>query len=176
MKTAAAEPQITDTAARAGQASRLSDCVPKQADLSIVDTHGDYENPRCNVTHAGHHSRLYNVACIVEQQAPVGNIGDSDQLLPHRSLTDPVQDKIDRMYHHAEDLKRAQHIMEHLAAGFISTKGATQIPQDNVSNATGASAPSMESLLSQAGSAGLNREKLVSLDMAMAEDRKHTRA
>ncbi|KAK2017704.1 hypothetical protein LZ32DRAFT_443951 [Colletotrichum eremochloae] len=176
MKTAVAEPQITDIAARAGQASRLSDCVPKQADLSIVDTHRDYENHRCNATHAAHHSDLNNIVCMMEQQVPVGNRGDSDQLIQHHSLADPVQDKIDKMYHHAEDLKRAQHIMEHLAAGFIPTKGATQVSQDKILKATRASAPSMENLLSQAGGFGLNQEKLVSLDMTMAEDRKYTRA
>ncbi|KAK1579439.1 uncharacterized protein LY79DRAFT_592842 [Colletotrichum navitas] len=176
MKTTAAVPQITNTAARAGQASRLSDCVPKQADLSIVDTHGDYENPGCNATHAGHHSDLYNVTYIMKQQANAENMGDSDQLLPHRSSADPVQDRIDKMYHHAEDLKRAQHIMEHLAAGFIPTKGATHVPRDNVLKATRASTPSMENILSKAGSAGLNREKLVSLDMAMTTDKKYTRA
>ncbi|EFQ27015.1 uncharacterized protein GLRG_02186 [Colletotrichum graminicola M1.001] len=176
MKTTAAVPQITDTAARANQASRLSDCVPKQADLGIVDTHGDYENPRCNAIHADHHPGPYNVTCIMEQQAPAENIGDSDQLLPHRSSADPVQDRIDKMYHHAEDLKRSQHIMEHLAAGFIPMKGATHVPRDNVSKATMASTRSMENMLSQVSSTGLNREKLVSLDMAMTEDRKYTRA
>ncbi|KAK2039903.1 hypothetical protein LZ31DRAFT_569083 [Colletotrichum somersetense] len=176
MKTTAAEPQITDAAARAGQASRPSDCVPKQVDLSIVDTHGNYENPRCHATHAGHHSGRYNVGCVMEQHAAAENIGDSDQLLPYRSSTDPVQNKIDKMYHHAEDLKRAQHIMEHLSAGFSPTKGAANSPQDDVLKATRAPTPSMENLLSQDGSAGLNREKLVSLDMAMAEERKHSRA
>ncbi|KAK1980452.1 hypothetical protein LZ30DRAFT_569187, partial [Colletotrichum cereale] len=176
IKTTAAEPQMTDATARSGQASRLSDCVPKQADLSIVETHGDSGNPRYNATHAGHHSGLHSAAYIMEQQTPAEDMGDSDQLLPHRSSADPVQNKIDKMYHHAKDLKRARHIMEHLAAGFSPTKGATQAPQEGVLEATRLSTPCIENLLSQAGSAGLNREKPVSLEMAMAEDRNHIMA
>ncbi|GKT80554.1 hypothetical protein ColTof4_12977 [Colletotrichum tofieldiae] len=77
------------------------------------------------------------------------------------------------MYHHAEDLRRAQHIVEHLAAGLIPNEGTTQPPQDDVLRVT---TPSVENILSQVDSSGLNREKLECFDMALADDREHSRA
>lgn len=166
-KITTAEPQITDMTVGAGQASRLSDCVPRQTDLNPAETHGDYGNPRCNAIHAGHHSGRHSIACIVGQQSSA-NMDDSEQLRPHLPLEDPVQNKIDQMYHHAEDLRRAQHIMEHLATGSAGFSASKQNSQHNP--------PSGQQTQSRAEGLDANREKLISFDAAMAESSERARA
>ncbi|WQF76422.1 Putative Zinc finger, FYVE/PHD-type [Colletotrichum destructivum] len=172
-KVTAAEPQITDATIRAPPAARLSDCVPKQTDLGIADTHGNYGNPRCNATHAGHHSGRHSIPCIVEGH---GKMNEVDRPSSHLSLADPLHNEIDKMYHHAEDLRRAQHIIEHLAAGSTITEGNAQTSTDDGLRIKRLSTPPMDSILSPTDSYGFNREKLASSDMAMAEDKKRTRA
>ncbi|KAJ0163315.1 hypothetical protein CTA2_3182 [Colletotrichum tanaceti] len=172
-KVTAAEPQITDATIRAPPAARLSDCVPQQTDLGIADPHGNYGNPRCNATHAGHHSGRHSIACIVEGH---GKINQVDQPSSHPSLADPLHNKIDKMYHHAEDLRRAQHIIEHLAAGSTIAEGNTQASTDDGLRTKRRSTPPMDSILSQTDSYGFNRERLASSNMAMAENKERTRA
>ncbi|KAK1510357.1 ATP synthase [Colletotrichum costaricense] len=166
-KITTAEPQITDMTVGAGQASRLSDCVPRQTDLNTAETHGDYGNPRCNATHAGHHSGRHSIACIAEQQSSV-SMDDSEPLRPHLPLEDPVQNKIDQIYHHAEDLRRAQHIMEHLATGSAGISASKQNSQHTT--------PFAQQMQFRTKGLDTNREKLISFDAAMAESNEHARA
>ncbi|KAJ0327683.1 hypothetical protein COL5a_005654 [Colletotrichum fioriniae] len=93
---------------------------------------------------------------------------DSEQLRPHLPLEDPVQNKIDQMYHHAEDLRRAQHIMEHLATGSAGFSASKQNSQHNP--------PSGQQTQSRAEGLDANREKLISFDAAMAESSERARA
>ncbi|KAK1462154.1 hypothetical protein CMEL01_14121 [Colletotrichum melonis] len=166
-KITTAEPQITDMTVGAGQASRLSDCVPRQTDLNTAETHGDYGNPRCNATHAGHHSGRHSIACIAEQQSSV-SMDDSEPLRPHLPLEDPVQNKIDQMYYHAEDLRRAQHIMEHLATGSAGISASKQNSQHTT--------PFAQQTQFRTKGLDTNREKLISFDAAMAESSERARA
>ncbi|KAL0777157.1 hypothetical protein CaCOL14_006675 [Colletotrichum acutatum] len=166
-KITTVEPQITDMTVGAGQASRLSDCVPRQTDLNTAETHGDYGNPRCNATHAGHHPGRHSIACIDNQQSSA-NMDESEPLRPHLPLDDPVQNKVDQMYHHAEDLRRAQHIMEHLATGSAGISASKQQSQHTT--------PPQQKTQPGTEDYDTNREKLISFDAAMAEDSERARA
>ncbi|KAK1709197.1 hypothetical protein BDP67DRAFT_546315 [Colletotrichum lupini] len=166
-KITTAEPQITDMTVGAGQASSLSDCVPRQTDLNTAETHRDYGNPRCNATHGGHHSGRHSIACNAEQQSSV-SMDDSEPLRPHLPLEDPVQNKIDQMYHHAEDLRRAQHIMEHLATGSAGISASKQNSQHTT--------PFAQQTQFRTKGLDTNREKLISFDAAMAESSERARA
>ncbi|OHE98701.1 hypothetical protein CORC01_05967 [Colletotrichum orchidophilum] len=169
-KITTAEPQITDMTVRAGQASRLSDCVSKRTDLNIAETQGDYGNPRCNATHAGHHPGRHSIACIVEQQSSL-DMDDSEPLRPHLPLTDPVQNNIDKLYHRAEDLRRAQHIMEHLATGSTGITTSMQTSQNTI-----IPTPSEQQMPSRTEGYDFNRANLISFDTVMAENSESARA
>ncbi|KAI8302377.1 hypothetical protein K4K61_007979 [Colletotrichum sp. SAR11_59] len=171
-KVVTAEPRLTDATARGEHQSRFSDCVPQQNDLSTTaGTHGDCGNPKCNAVHAGHHSKRHSIACIVGQQATTDA---TDKLRPHAPLDDPVQRKIDNMYHHADDLKRTQHIMEHLAAGSAATE---QHSSSQVTDRTRTSSVvDVDRLLAKPGINTVNRGRLISLDTAVAAEKKSNRA
>ncbi|KAF9872670.1 hypothetical protein CkaCkLH20_09849 [Colletotrichum karsti] len=159
-KVTAVEPKITDVTARGGNPARLSDCVPKQTDLAVSETHGDCGNPRCNATHAGHHSGRHSIACIVDHGATETQV-ESNGIWTHPPLEDPIQGKIDKMYHHAEDLRRTQHIMEHLAAGSVATNERSR---DHITTMTEVPASHTS-----------NSERLISFDTAIAAHTKSGR-
>lgn len=171
-KVVTAEPRLTDATARGEHQSRFSDCVPQQNDISTTaGTHGDCGNPRCNAIHAGHHSKRHSIACIMGQQAAADA---SDELQSHAPLDDPIQRKIDNMYHHADDLKRTQHIMEHLAAGSAASE---QHSSSQVTDRTRTfSVVDVDRLLAKPGINTVNRSRLISLDTAVAAEKKGKRA
>ncbi|KAH0443508.1 hypothetical protein CcaCcLH18_00821 [Colletotrichum camelliae] len=170
-KVVTVEPRVTDATAHGEHQSRFSDCVPQQNDLSTTSgAHGDCGNPRCNAIHAGHHSKRHSIACIVGQQATTDA---TDEPRSHALLDDPVQRKIDKMYHHADDLKRTQHIMEHLAAGSAASDehSASQVTD----RAKTTVALDVDRLLTNPGINTVNRERLISFDTAIASDKKSNR-
>ncbi|KAI8232246.1 hypothetical protein K4K55_005748 [Colletotrichum sp. SAR 10_96] len=171
-KVVTAEPRLTDATARGEHQSRFSDCVPQQNDLSTTaGTHGDCGNPKCNAVHAGHHSKRHSIACIVGQQATTDA---TDELQSHAPLDDPVQRKIDNMYHHADDLKRTQHIMEHLAAGSAAPE---QHSSSQVTDRTRTSSVvDVDRLLAKPGINTVNRGRLISFDTAVATEKKGNQA
>ncbi|KPM42596.1 hypothetical protein AK830_g3951 [Neonectria ditissima] len=118
-KSGATEPTTTARNALANRPVPPSDCVPRR------EIHRSSNHSK---THADNPPR-YDIGCRVResvaQQAvdsESSEVADLDEESTghspsHSSLQDPVERKIDQLYHHAEDLHRSQHIVEHLAAG-----------------------------------------------------------
>lgn len=116
------EPLVTDTAVLGGPSAKLSECLPKHGDRSAsAASHGNYGNSACDATHAGHHTDRRSVAYHTKELTGAGTTTNTDHLRSHSPLADAVQDKIDKLYHHTEDLMHSRHIMEHLAAGSVTS-------------------------------------------------------
>ncbi|RSM03102.1 hypothetical protein CEP52_007580 [Fusarium oligoseptatum] len=131
-KAHAPEPTTTPRTVQAKRPTRLSDCVPHGPGLdssSDNDAEEKCSDPGCRATHAGHHPVRHSIECAARRSLK-GQITEDDELevidmdeekelqRPKNSpLHSSLENKIDQLYHHAEDLHHSQHIMEHLAAG-----------------------------------------------------------
>ena len=106
-KTAVTEAQVNPYPAIANPSNKLSDCIPLQKpyhDDQIVTRKDSWDRPSA----AGE---------CVSRQAAKHHVEPGLKPLGASKTQDSLQAKIDQLYHHAQDLKHSQHIMEHLAAG-----------------------------------------------------------
>ncbi|KAF3354264.1 Putative beta-glucosidase M [Verticillium dahliae VDG1] len=123
-----AQPEMTGTAARARKPTRLSDCVPNQQGPSVRRRdvgpgHGlaqPAESPQ--TYHTSHHASTAqgpgtHAGPMAKSTAQGDPFVDAETEEPHCQSMNSLDKKIDQLYHHAEDMYHAQHIMEHLAAG-----------------------------------------------------------
>ncbi|KAM0275115.1 hypothetical protein ACHAQH_007556 [Verticillium albo-atrum] len=125
------KPKMTDTAARARKPARLSDCVPNQREPSAQRTyiepgHGTNHLPGSSLAqhtsqhdfeHSAHREQSTHAKLVAKNAAQGDPFLDTETEEPHCQSMNSLDKKIDQLYHHAEDLYHAQHIMEHLAAG-----------------------------------------------------------
>ncbi|KAF6821044.1 hypothetical protein CSOJ01_00479 [Colletotrichum sojae] len=123
-KISVVEPLVTDTTVLGSPSAKPSDCLPKHADRSpSAASHGNYGNPACDAMHAGHHTDRQSVVRLAKEPTGAGITTNTDHSRSHSPMVDDVQDKIDKLYHHSEDLVQSRHIMEHLAAGSAASGG-----------------------------------------------------
>lgn len=123
--TKALPPKTSSMNVEAKQSPHLSDCLPRR--------HMGYS--REGVSHLSVPPSPERRESYVESTGGSSNLSAFEQLASrdhhstkhsstrgHRShhhdpLDDPLERKIDQLYHHGEDLYHSQHILEHLAAG-----------------------------------------------------------
>lgn len=119
-KGIAAKPRLTQASIQARKHSRKSDCGPSQRASSAqrsLRTSGAYtarDLPKLGSHKATSELNLRRVDSL--EPFP-----ELDAEPPHCDSMNSLEKKIDKLYHHAEDLYNTRHIMEHLAAG-TSTK------------------------------------------------------
>lgn len=126
-KGLASTPEVLPQHAWARRPTELSDCLPQRhMDRSASDSTSpeECENLSCRDSQAGirHSVRCTSRRKALRQLATPDWIADryvheSAKHNQHVPLQDPLQSKIDQLYHHSDDLYRSQHIIEHLAAG-----------------------------------------------------------
>jgi hypothetical protein len=126
-KALALAPKVLPQHAWARRPTELSDCLPQRhMDRSVSDstTPEDCENRSCK---ASSKDMRHSVKCTSRRKALrqlASRDWNADRYVhervrhsQHAPLPDPLQTKIDQLYHHSDNLYRSQHIMEHLAAG-----------------------------------------------------------
>lgn len=131
-KAFVSNPQASNEQAHATQPYRLSDCVPRRgldqsaSQSSVHRTSTMLDSPIAapiydETYHGTDFTGIGKVALQTKvAEDPVAREGfkQRNPLESHEAtMSDPLQRKIDQLYHHAEDLNRSQHIMDHLAAG-----------------------------------------------------------
>lgn len=126
-KALALTPQVQPQHAWTRRPTELSDCLPQRhMDRSVSDSTSpeDCENASCKGSSTG---IRHSVRCTSRRKALrqlASRDWNADRYVHERArhnhhapLQDPLQRKIDQLYHHSDDLHRSQHIIEHLAAG-----------------------------------------------------------
>jgi hypothetical protein len=126
-KGLALEPQIHPHNVVARRPTELSDCLPQRhMDRSASDSTapGECDNRSCRQLEGG---IRHSVGCTSRRKALqqlASREWNADRYVhervrqnQHAPLQDPLQRKIDQLYHRSDDLYRSQHIIEHLAAG-----------------------------------------------------------
>jgi hypothetical protein len=153
-KSEAVEPQITAANARALRPTRLSDCVPQQQDYSpqreVAKQTGSSSPQSYNEICDDRHLIRHDTWCTMKQrtnrstdEGQPGFNGATRDMFPEADenrmtpkLPDPLRVKIDKLYHHAEDLRRSQHIIDHLAAGSVADKSTISDHNEVALNST----------------------------------------
>lgn len=121
------EPQVHPHNAVVRRPTELSDCLPQRhMNRSASDSTApeDCENASCGGLEDGirHSVRCTSRRKALQQLA--SRQWNADRYVhervrqnQHPPLKDPLQRRIDQLYHHSDDLYLSQHIIEHLAAG-----------------------------------------------------------
>ncbi|KAL0932059.1 uncharacterized protein CTRU02_213012 [Colletotrichum truncatum] len=169
-RIAVVEHQVTDSTVSERDPARFSDCIPKQIDLSAsIGTHEGCRSSKFDDTHIGHHAGRHGISCLVSQHAAAKNTVDSRDVRSDSPLENPTQDKVDQLYHHAEDLQRAKHIMKYLAASSTVTE---ECSPDQVTESRRVPSAPAEEMLASADACKSHSKKLASFDAAIASKAK----
>lgn len=124
-KAVASAPETSTDQAEAWRATKVRECIPRRRVEFPVLVASDRESDDASRSGLRDTSRSdrHNEGFTSRQEAlkEIATHNNSLTGYPHDDdaapIKDPLQKKIDQLYHHAQDLYSSQHIMEHLAAG-----------------------------------------------------------
>ncbi|KAI9902491.1 hypothetical protein N3K66_001843 [Trichothecium roseum] len=129
-KAVASAPETSTDQAEAWRATKVRECIPQRKVESPALVASDRESD--NASHSGlrdtSRSDRHNKGFTSRREALKEIATHNNSLTSYShdddaaSIKDPLQKKIDQLYHHAQDLYSSQHIMEHLAAGSGNVK------------------------------------------------------
>lgn len=113
-KGRAAQPQTDRSFAKPRTPPRLSDCLPSRRVSHVAETQTRPATCSIPILEEENHEHTAHAS---PGKGKDGHSSHNDWGHACEDSADPLQKKIDQLYHHAEDLNHSQHIMEHLAAG-----------------------------------------------------------
>ena len=134
-KAVAVAPEASADQAEGRPPTRMSDCIPQRVVSSSTHTSSNHvcdNNNCCDSRSNRHTTKGYTSRRRALKELAIHSNGLKGRLHDDNNVSekDPLKQKIEELYYHAQDLHNSQHIMEHLAAGSMAMKNAEERPQD----------------------------------------------